>query len=170
MKSPVYLIIFLLLIPVQASLLEPLAALGLRPDLGLAIVYTIGLLTGPREAVLAGTAVGLLRDIGSAGFFGLTGFTYGITGLFAGMLSRRVLDIRSPSNVLFLAIFSLGGSLFTTLFLEMTYGSFPILSQLVRRMLPQAVVTAAAGYAILRFTTRRPVLARIRRHELRKES
>jgi rod shape-determining protein MreD len=169
MKSRVYIIILLLLIPVQGSLLAPLAVFGLRPDLGLAVIYAIGLLTGPGEAMLAGTAVGLLLDIGSSSLLGLSGLTHGIAGLFAGLLGRRVLDVESPSNVIFLVLFSIAQSLLAAVFLEMTYGSFPILSQFFRRMVPQALVTTAAGYLVLRFTTRRHVLAWITRRELQKE-
>jgi cell shape-determining protein MreD len=169
MKSRVYLIVLLLLIPVQGSLLAPFAA-GLRPDLGLAVVYAIGLLTGPGEATLAGTAVGLLLDIGSASLLGFSGLTYGISGFFSGLLGRRVLDVQSAPNVVFLALFSIAQSLFAVFFLEMTYGSMPVFSQFVRRIVPQAVVTTAAGYFLLQFTTRRPVLAWIRRRELEKDS
>jgi rod shape-determining protein MreD len=170
MKSRVYLIVLVLLIPVQASLLAPLANLGLRPDLGLAAVYAIGLLTGPGEGALAGIAVGLLLDIGSASPIGLSGLTHGIAGFFAGLLGRRVLDVRSPSNVVFLPLLSIAQALLAASFLEMTYGSVPILSQFVRRMVPQAAATTAAGYLLLRFTLRRPVRAWMRRRELQKES
>jgi rod shape-determining protein MreD len=170
MKSRVYLILFLLLIPVQGSLLAPLAAFGLRPDLGLAVVYAIGLLTGPREALLAGTAVGLLLDIGSVSLIGFSGLTHGVVGFCTGLLGRRVLDVQSSSNVVFLALFSVAQYLLAAVFLDMTYGSFPVLSQFFRRMVPQALVTTAAGYFLLRYATRRPVLAWLRRRELEKDA
>ena len=52
-------------------------------------------------------AVGLVQDIGSASLLGMCGFTPGLVGLAAGVLGRRVLDIASPMNVIFIAAFSL---------------------------------------------------------------
>jgi hypothetical protein len=56
MKPRIYFIILLLIIPVQASLLSPLSLAGIKPDLALAVLYIIGLLTSPGEAALAGSA------------------------------------------------------------------------------------------------------------------
>jgi rod shape-determining protein MreD len=169
MKPRVYVLVLLMLIPVQASLLAPLVRVGLRPDLGLALLYTVGLLTGPGEAALAGIGIGLLLDLGSASLIGFSGLTYGIVGLCAGLLGRRVLDVQSRSNVIFIALFSLLESLLAAIFLEMIYGSFPVLSQVFRRMVPQAVLTAAAGFLILRYATRREVLVWILRRDLQRE-
>lgn len=169
MKLPVYGLLLLLLIPFQASLLAPFARFGLAPDLGLAVLYTIGLLTGPVEAALAGIAVGLLRDVASASPFGFSGLSLGIAGLGAGLLGKRVLDVQSPSNMLFLAVFSIAEALFTALFLEATYGSVPLLSLFFRRMVPRAAVTAAAGYWLLRLAARRNVLMLITRRDLQRE-
>ena len=107
MKPRIYLIILLLIIPIQASLFSPLSLAGIKPDLALAVIYIIGLLTGPGEAALAGIGIGLVQDIGSASFIGLNGFTRGLIGLFAGLFGKRVLDISSPSNFILLAAFSL---------------------------------------------------------------
>ncbi len=169
MKPVAYALIFLLLLPIQASLLAPLARIGLAPDLGMAVLFVIGLLTTPVEAAFAGVAIGLLQDAGSASLFGLSGLTLGIVGLVTGLLGQRMLDIQSSSNVVFLAAFSLTGSLLTVLFLDVLYGGFPVLGPFFVRMVPRAAATALAGLFILRFATRRSVLPMIRRRELQKE-
>ncbi len=169
MRPVVYTAIFLLLLPLQASLLAPLARIGLSPDLGMAVLYVIGLLTTPVEAAFAGVAIGLLQDIGSASLLGLSGLTLGIVGLLTGLLGQRVLDVNSPSNVVFLALFSLATSLLTTLFLDLMYGGFPMLGPFFVSMVPRAAATVFAGYLILRFATRRTVLPVILRRELQKE-
>jgi rod shape-determining protein MreD len=169
MKSRVYLIVLLLLLPLQASLFGPLSLGGITPDLGLAVLYCIGLMTGPVEAALAGIAIGLLQDIGSASLIGFSGLTRGIVGLVAGFLGRRVLDIQSPTNIVFLVLFCLAESLFSALFLEITYGSVPLVGLFFGRIVPRAVTTAMVGYALLRFTTGKNVLAWMRRRELQKE-
>ncbi len=107
MKPRVYFAIALLVIPVQATLFTPLSIAGIKPDLPLVLIYIIGLLTGPAEAALAGIGMGLVQDIAGASLLGLTGFSRGLVGLAAGFLGRRVLDIASPSNIVFLSAFSL---------------------------------------------------------------
>jgi rod shape-determining protein MreD len=169
MKPRVYLLIFLLLIPLQASLFGPLALGGITPDLGLAVLYCVGLLTGPMEAAFAGIAIGLLQDIGSASLLGFTGLTRGIVGLFAGFLGRRVLDIRSPSNIVFLFCLTIAEALLAAVFLDLTFGSVPLVGLFFNRMVPRAVTTALAGYVVLRLVTDRRVLAWACRRELQKE-
>ncbi len=169
MKPAAYIGILLLLLPLQASLLAPLSRIGLAPDLGMAVLFVIGLLTTPVEAAFAGIAIGLLQDAGSASLLGLSGLTLGIVGLVTGLLGQRMLDIQSSSNVVFLAVFSLTGSLLTVLFLDVLYGGFPVLGPFFVRMVPRAAATAFTGLLILRFSTRRSVLPMIRRRELQKE-
>ena len=169
MKPRVYLIVLLLLLPLQASLFSPLTLGGITPDLGLAILYCIGLMTGPVEAALAGVAIGLLQDMGSASLIGFSGLTRGIVGLFAGLLGRRVLDIQSPSNVIFLACFSLADALLAAVFLDLTYGEVPLAGLFFGRMVPRAVTTTFVGYALLRYATGKNALSWMRRRELQKE-
>jgi rod shape-determining protein MreD len=169
MKPRVYLIVLLLLLPLQASLFGPLSLGNIMPDLGLAVLYCIGLLTGPVEAALAGIAIGLLQDIGSASLIGFSGLTRGIVGLFAGLLGRRVLDIQSPSNVVFLLCFSLAEAVLAAVFLDLTYGAVPLVGLFFGRMVPRAITTTLVGYALLRYTTGKNVLSWMRRRELQKE-
>jgi rod shape-determining protein MreD len=169
MKPRVYLIVLLLLLPLQASLFAPLSLGGVTPDLGLAVLYGIGLLTGPVEAALAGVAIGLTQDLGSASLIGYTGLTRGVVGLLAGFLGKRVLDVQSPSNIIFLFVFCLAESIFSALFLELTYGTVPLMGLFFGRMLPRAVTTALVGYMLLRLLTGKNVLAWIRQRDLQKE-
>ena len=168
MKPVVYLIVLLLLVPLQASLFAPLARLGLRPDLGLAVLFAIGLITGPIEGALAGIAIGLVLDLSSASFVGLSALVLGILGMCAGLLGKQVLDISNPSSAIFLAVFSIAQSMMIMVFLEMAYGSAPMWSLLFRRALPGAITTAVAGYFLLRFATRRRTLRLVLRRELQK--
>jgi rod shape-determining protein MreD len=169
MKPLVYFTILLLIIPVQASLLAPLSLGGIKPDLALALLYIIGLLTGPMEAVLAGMAIGLVQDIGSASLIGFSGLTRGLIGLSAGLLGRRVLDLTSRSNSLFLAAFSLLEGIFIALFLQMFYGSIPFVSLLVGRILPRALYTGVLGAVLLRLIIRKDVMSVLVRRTVQRE-
>ncbi len=169
MKSWVYFAIFVLLVPFQAGLITPLSIYGIKPDLALACLFIVGLLTGPAEGAFAGMGMGLIQDIGSASLLGLTGLSRGMVGLASGMLGRKVLDVGSPSIVLFLAALSLAESLFIALFLQTTYGAVPFVSLIFSRMLPQTLYTCLAGFALLRLVNRRKVLASLRRRDIQKE-
>ena len=114
-------------------------------------------------------AAGLLQDVGSASLIGFSGFTRGLVGLFTGLLGRRVLDIQSPSNIIFLFVISLADSLFSALFLEITYGSVPVVGLFFGRAILRAVTTSLTGYGILRLITGKNVLPWIKRRELQKE-
>ncbi len=168
MKPRVYLIIFLLFIPFQASLLNPLSLGGIKPDLALAVLYIIGLLTSPVESTLAGMAMGLLQDIGSASLIGFTGLTRGFVGLAAGLLGSKVLDISSPTIVLFLAFFSLAEGILISLFLQVTYGAIPFFS-ILGHLLPQALYTGILGFVLLRLVGKKDVLPMLKRRALQKE-
>ncbi|MFA5073910.1 MAG: hypothetical protein WC539_08475 [Nitrospirota bacterium] len=169
MKAGVYFILFLLLVPLQASLLNPLSIAGIKPDLTLVLLYIIGLLISPLEAAFLGIGTGLLLDIGSASLLGVSGFTRGLLGIAASLLGRKVLDITSPSNGIFLAVFSLAEGLLLMFFLSLFYGTLPVVSLLVSHILPQAVYTGMLGVVLLRFMATKDILALLKRRTVQKE-
>ena len=164
MKTRVYAAILFLIIPFQASLFEPLSLAGIKPDLALALIYIIGLLTGPTEDALAGMAIGLIQDIGSANFIGLSALTRGLIGFSAGLLGRRVLDLASPSNSIFIVAFCLLEGSCIALFRQLISGYVPFLSLLGGRILPQALYTGALGMVLLHYVDRKKVLEALKRH------
>ncbi len=169
MKPRVYFAILLLIIPLQASLLDALSLGGVKPDLALVVLYIIGLLTSPAEAALAGIAIGLVQDIGSASLIGFSGMTRGLEGLVAGLLGSSVLDISSPVIVLFLAAFSIVEGLFITIFLQVIYGAVPFLAMMGSRVLPQALYTGILGFFLLQLISRKNVLPALMRRDFQKE-
>ncbi len=169
MKPWVYLVVLLLILPIQAGLLNPLSIGGIKPDIALAVVFIIGLITGPVEGAFAGIGIGLLQDIGSASLLGLTGLSRGMVGLLSGLLGRRVLDIDNPMIVLFLVALSMAEGLFIALFLQTTYGAVPFLSLVAGRIVPQALYTGLCGLLLLHLTKKKNVLTALKRRELRKE-
>ncbi len=169
MKPRVYLILFLLVIPAQASLLTPLSLFGIRPDLILVLLYIIGILTGPAEGALAGMGLGLVQDISSASLIGLGGITRGLFGLCVGFLGEQVLDIASPANIIFLSVFCLLEGIVVTIFLQAIYGSGPYLSVLFMGTLPRAVYTGLLGTFVLRFIKDMNVTPKLLRRSLQKE-
>lgn len=169
MKPFAYLLILLFIIPVQAALLNPLSLGGIKPDLSLVLIYSIGLLTGPIEASLAGIAIGLLQDIGAASLIGMHGFTRGLIGLGAGFVGRGVLNVASGSNFFFLAGFTLIEGIVITFFIHFFYETVPFFSLLMRQLIPQAIYTGLLGVVLLRFISRKKVMTLLMRRSLLKE-
>ena len=169
MKPRYYFVIFLLIIPVQASLLSPLSLGGVSPDLALTLLFFIGLLTGPLETALAGMAVGLLQDVSAASMIGLMGFTRGLAGLGAGLLGRRMFDLTSPSTVFFLTAFSLAEGIFISVLLQLFYGTIPFGNLLFTRLVPQALYTGLLGYVLLQFLGNRKVVLALKRRVIQGE-
>jgi rod shape-determining protein MreD len=169
MKPRVYVILFLLIVPFQASLLDKFAIGGAKPDLALAALFVIGLLTGPVEAAIAGMGIGLLQDIASASLIGFSGLTRGLVGLGAGLLGKRFIDSSSPAVVPFLAVFSLAEGLLISSFLQVTDGAVPFFSMIAGRLLPQAIYTSLLGLLVLRLVSRKNVLPMLKRRDLQKE-
>ncbi len=169
MKPRVYFIMLLLLVPLQASLFSSFSLFGIKPDLPLALLYIIGLLTGPAEGAIAGIGIGLLQGVSSAGLIGLDGMTRGLFGLGAGFLGQRVLDIASPTNFVFLSAFCLLEGIAVAMYVVAAYGNCPFFSLLFTRMLPQALYTGLLGTLMLRFIKSRNVAAALLRRSLQKE-
>lgn len=163
MKPGVYLLIMLLLIPLQASLTATLSIFGTAPDLALFIVYAIGLLTSPREGLFAGVAVGIVQDIHAGGYLGLTGFTRGVIGLMSGMLGRRVLNVANMTNAIFLTVFSLAEGVIIAIFMQIYHGDVPFFGIFFGKLLPRAVYTGLLGAILMRRANDRNIRALIMR-------
>lgn len=169
MKPLVYLVVLLLIIPLQASLLAPLSFGGIMPDLALALIFIIGLVAGPVEGAYAGIVIGLIQDIGSASLLGFTSLSRGIIGLLAGLLGRRVLDIKNPTIVLFLVVFSAAEGIYISFFLQTTSGAIPFFNLIAGRIIPQAFYTGLLGLLMLHLVIKKKIFNIIKRRDIQKE-
>lgn len=62
---------------------------GIRPDLMLAVVVSVGVLAGPAPAAAIGFGIGLLADIMFNKIVGLTALTYMLAGAAGGLFYRK---------------------------------------------------------------------------------
>lgn len=93
MKFLFYLILVLLLVPMQTTLLPHLSVWNIKPDLGLVAAALIGLFTGELEGLLVGLTIGWILNLFSAGELWLSLLTNGGVGLLAGFLGRQVSQV-----------------------------------------------------------------------------
>jgi hypothetical protein len=111
MKFLLYLILVLLLVPVQATLVPHVSVWNIKPDLGLVAAAFVGLFAGEMEGLLVGLAIGWVLSLFSAGEFWLSLLTNGGVGLLAGFLGRQVSQVTSISVGVGLLLVSLASGL-----------------------------------------------------------
>lgn len=80
----------LLAVVLQATVVERLPLPGSPPDLVLVLTAAVGLVRGPRAAMLTGLAGGLLVDLGSDHELGRLALAYVVAGVLAGLLQDDV--------------------------------------------------------------------------------
>jgi len=114
-KFVIYLILVLLLVPLQTTLLPHLSVWNVKPDLGLVAAVLVGLFAGELEGLLVGLAIGWVLSLFSAGELWLSLLTNGGAGLLAGFLGRQVSQMTSVSLGLGLLLVSLVSGAFAAL-------------------------------------------------------
>ena len=97
MKFLFYLILVLLLVPLQTTLLPHLSVWNIKPDLGLVAAALVGLFAAELEGLLVGLAIGWVLSLFSAGELWLSLLTNGGIGLLAGFLGRQVSQVTAIS-------------------------------------------------------------------------
>ena len=115
MKYLFYLILVLLLVPLQTTLLPHLSVWNIKPDLGLVAAALVGLFAGELEGLLVGLAIGWVLSLFSAGELWLSLMTNGGVGLLAGFLGRQVSQVTSLSLGVGLLLVSLASGLFAAM-------------------------------------------------------
>ena len=123
MKFLIYLILVLLLVPLQTTLLPHLSVWNVKPDLGLVAAALVGLFAGELEGLLVGFAIGWILSMFSAGELWLALLTDGGVGLLAGFLGRQVSQMTSVSLGLGLLLVSLASGVFAIMNFQHLDGS-----------------------------------------------
>jgi len=115
MKFIFYLILVLLLVPLQTTLLPHLTVWNIKPDLGLVAAALVGLFAGELEGLLVGLAIGWVLSLFSAGELWLSLFTNGGVGLLAGFLGRQVSQVTSISLGVGILLASMASGMFAAM-------------------------------------------------------
>ncbi len=123
MKFLIYLVLVLLLVPLQTTLLPHLSVWDVKPDLGLVAAALVGLFAGELEGLLVGLAIGWVLSMFSAGELWLVLLTDGGVGLLAGFLGRQVSQMTALSLGLGLLLASLVSGGVATMNLQHLDGS-----------------------------------------------
>ena len=161
MKFLLYLILVLLLVPLQTTLLPHLSVWNIKPDLGLVAAALVGLFAGELEGLLVGLAIGWVLNLFSAGELWLSLLTNGGVGLLAGFLGRQVSQMNSVSVGVGLLLVSLVSGMFAAM-------NFPHLDvsqmwwMIESIVFPQAFYDGVVGAGLYWLLSQRFDVARLR--------
>jgi hypothetical protein len=161
MKFLCYLILVLLLVPLQTTLLPHLSVWNIKPDLGLVAAALVGLFAAELEGLLVGLAIGWVLSLFSAGELWLSLLTNGGVGLLAGFLGRQVSQVTSISLGAGLLLVSLGSGLIAA----MSFKNFDMAQMwwMVQSIVfPQACFDGVMGAGLYWLLSRRFDLNRLR--------
>ena len=161
MKFLFYLILVLLLVPLQTTLLPHLSVWDIKPDLGLVAAAFVGLLAGELEGLLAGLAIGWVLNLFSAGELWLSLLTNGGVGLLAGFLGRQVSHVTSISLGVGLLLVSLASGLLAAMnFKHLDVSQMGWMVESI--VLPQACFDAVVGAGLYWLLSQRFDVSRLR--------
>lgn len=145
MRLLVYLMLAILVTPLQMTLLDEIAIYGIKPDLALLATYAVALVYGEADGVGLGVLLGWTQDLFAGTVMGVHLVPLAIAGLIAGIMGRAII------NLTFL--FSIGGLFFVTLaqllvrnvLFDGWIGLPYFLSTVWHLTVPVAIVNCAAG-------------------------
>ena len=161
MKFLFYLILVLLLVPVQTTLLPHLSVWNVKPDLGLVASALVGLFAGELEGLVVGLAIGWVLSLFSAGPIWLILLTNGGVGLLAGFVGRQLSHVTAITLGVGLLLVSLTSGLFAAMSfkdLDMSHMWWMVESI----VFPQACFDGVVGAGFYWLLSRRFDLARLR--------
>jgi len=160
-KFVIYVILVLLLVPLQTTLLPHLSVWNVKPDLGLVAAVLVGLFAGELEGLLVGLAIGWVLSLFSAGELWLSLLTNGGAGLLAGFLGRQVSQMTSVSLGLGLLLVSLVSGAFAALNFQHFDGS-QMWWMIESIVFPQACFDGVVGGALYWILSQRFDVIRLR--------
>jgi hypothetical protein len=161
MKFLFYLILVLLLVPLQTTLLPHLSVWNIKPDLGLVAAALVGLFAGELEGLLVGLAIGWVLSLFSAGELLFSLFMTGGIGLLAGFLGRQVSHVTSISLGVGLLLVSLASGLLAAMnFKHLDLSQMWWMVESI--VLPQACFDAVVGAGLYWLLSQRFDVTRLR--------
>ncbi len=106
MKFLVYVLLALVVVPLQTTLLHYVSIIGVRPDLGLVAACLVGFFGGELDGLILGVILGCSQDMLSAGDLWVNVATKGGAGFLAGLAGRHMAHITPAVLTVGLAIIS----------------------------------------------------------------
>jgi rod shape-determining protein MreD len=145
MNRWVYVILAVLLVPIQTTWLSAAGLHTVRPDLVLLFVYFTGFYAGEWAGILSGTALGLIMDFVSGGPMGLNIATEGIMGLLSGLLGRFFLNTTATLTMGMVLLLSVVNGIVVFSFHQWVMSGIPFIEVFRWIILPEALYNTLIG-------------------------
>jgi len=140
-----YVLIVLLLVPVQTTWLNEISLHAVKPDLALLLVYFTGFYAGEINGLLAGWVVGALMDLFSGGPFALKIATLAVAGLLSGLMGRFFLNTTAALTMGMVFLLSALNGILVFSFHQWVLGGIEFTEAVRWTILPEALYNMAAG-------------------------
>ena len=138
----------------QVTLLPAYIADPFQPDLLIILVVYLGLKSHHRLAPLAAFGLGLLQDVFSGIYFGLSGFSFLCIFLVLSRLSDRLYTDNRLLLVMVVFLATVAGALIDLVLLFIFSVAGGIYSSILAAVLPQALVNAFVASLLLNLPLR----------------
>ncbi len=149
MKPPAFLLALVGVCVVQAAAGARLTLAGIQPDLFLILAVGASLGAAPEAAAVMGFLAGVYQDALSGAPLGLRAFTLTLMAFGAARVGRELEASQFAAQfALLLGGAALAGAI-TLATLSFFFGPPPFLATLIRVIVPETLLTAALGTALL---------------------
>jgi len=142
MKLAWYLSILLLFVPLQSILMNSISLNGIKPDLGLILIFFTGLIYGELDGIVLGLIIGLLMDLFSGGPLGPNIVSKTVLGWAGGMVCRTLLNVNAFFTLGSVFCLSLLNGLISFLFVFLITGGWEFWPSVRWVILPEALYNA----------------------------
>ena len=154
MKMLLYAVLVLTVAPIQATLLNHVNILDIRPDLGLIVVCLVGFFGGELDGLLLGVMLGWSQDLLSAGDLWVNVVSKSGSGFLAGLAGRHLAYITPAVLLVGLGAISCLSNL--AFLYSMKIPDWDVIWHAIHsKVLIQAVFDAALGTAVYWWFMRR---------------
>jgi rod shape-determining protein MreD len=140
-----YLIIALLLVPLQTTWSSAVSLHAVRPNLVLLFVYFTGYYAGELKGLTAGLAMGFVMDLFSGGPPGLSLSTEAAAGLLSGLLGRFFLNTTGALTMGMVLLLSIVYGIMVFSFHEWVLGGILFVDAFRWTILPEALYNTLIG-------------------------
>ena len=142
MKLVWYSLILLFFVPVQSVLMTSISLNGIQPDLGLILLYFVGLVYGEVDGILFGLVIGFLMDLFSGGPLGPNLVSKTLLGWVSVMVCKTLLNVNAFFTLGSVFCLSLLNGLISFLFVLLITGGWGFLASVRWVILPEALYDA----------------------------
>ena len=148
MTGFLYGALFLLLLPIQTTLLENISVMGVKPDLCLVATCLTGFLGGRVRGLWIGLGLGFIQDMFSAGGIGVNMMTKGLVGVASGTTSKFLSDTSPPAIFLPMLFLSIFAGLMSLISARPQVDGLLLIHDFRSILIPQALLDAITAFGV----------------------